>query len=134
MNEIFDSREFYKPIVTVYDVELALNDVTDVQFSYDFNACILNPVNTQSPSYLDGDVSLINGKIRGGNGLIEDGGTSENQLMKPSNTVALKSAGAQFLRDRTWQGLEQQLGQTEVKLAEEGRRGIAQGYVNECSS
>ena len=35
------------------------------------------------------------------------------------------------LADRSWQGLEQKLGQTPVSKAVEGRRGIAMGYTEE---
>jgi len=42
---------------------------------------------------------------------------------------------ATFLAQRQWKGLEQKLGETEVKLAEEGRAGIPKGYtVGEDSS
>jgi diphthamide biosynthesis protein 2 len=37
---------------------------------------------------------------------------------------------ATFLAQRQWKGLEQKLGETEVKLAEEGRAGIPKGYTH----
>jgi len=36
-----------------------------------------------------------------------------------------------FFSSRSWKGLEQNLGQTEVCDAVEGRKGIASGYSNE---
>ena len=39
--------------------------------------------------------------------------------------------GAGYLQNRSWQGLEQKLGQTEVKKATEGERGIAMSYDKE---
>ena len=37
----------------------------------------------------------------------------------------------EFLQNRTWTGLEQNLGQTEVTKAVEGKKGIAARYANE---
>lgn len=37
----------------------------------------------------------------------------------------------EFLKNRTWTGLEQNLGQTEVTKAIEGRKGIASNYEDE---
>jgi hypothetical protein len=40
-------------------------------------------------------------------------------------------SGAEFLQNRSWQGLEQDLGKTEVTKAVQGVKGIAMGYENE---
>jgi len=45
--------------------------------------------------------------------------------------VANVHTGAGYLQNRSWKGLEQNLGQTQVKKAGEGQRGIAMGYENE---
>ena len=39
----------------------------------------------------------------------------------------------EFLKNRSWTGLETSLGQTEVKMAVEGKKGIAAGYEDEPS-
>lgn len=41
------------------------------------------------------------------------------------------SGAGEFLQSRTWTGLEQNLGETEVTKAKEGRKGIAMGYETE---
>ena len=41
------------------------------------------------------------------------------------------STGSQFLANRSWQGLEQNLGLTPVELASKGRSGIASSYQSE---
>ena len=46
-------------------------------------------------------------------------------------SVLHQSGGGEFLQERSWRGLEQQLGETEVKDAVEGRPGIASGYQGE---
>jgi len=50
-----------------------------------------------------------------------------------SVSTLLNSAAGEYLNSRTFQGLEQTKG-TEVQLAEEGRSGIAKGYVDEVNS
>ena len=49
-------------------------------------------------------------------------------------TVAHVHTGAGYLQNRSWKGLEQNLGETEVKKAGEGAKGIAMGYENEKES
>ena len=46
-------------------------------------------------------------------------------------TVANANTGAGYLQTRSWKGLEQNLGQTQVKQAGQGAKGIAMGYENE---
>lgn len=139
MNEIFDSRDFYQPLVTPYDVEVALNpNVNGINFSYDFNSSLQLDVELNKTEILDSlksDVSLLTGKIRN---LEEE--QDNNFPTSNDGTVALKSDGilavssnygAGYLNDRTWKGLEQNLGKNEVSLAIEGKKGTAQGYDNE---
>lgn len=40
----------------------------------------------------------------------------------------------EYLTHRSWQGLQQDLGQTAVHKAKEGRTGIAAGYASEPAS
>lgn len=130
MNDVYENRNFYQTIVTPFDVEVALNNKPfDAAFSYDYNDYLdfsepINVPNVQNQS----DVSLITGKIRQNS---EEVATAEGD-----NQVALKNDGtlaisSQFLNERSWKGLEQNLGQTPVTLAEEGRSGTAFNYENE---
>lgn len=129
MNEIYENRDFYKPIVTVFDLEIALNsNLQENNFTYDFNDVLGNDITIDSDK---SDVSLISGKIRNINpGIVE---AVDSQLVpRPEGKLALSdSHGAGFLSGRSWQGLEQDLGKTDVKLATKGRRGIALSYDNE---
>lgn len=54
--------------------------------------------------------------------------------MERNAGTLVESSGAEFLQSRTWQGLEQRIGETEVSQAVKGRSGIAQSYVNELST
>lgn len=46
-------------------------------------------------------------------------------------TVAIGKAGAQFLQERSWRGVEQRLGEDPVVPAEIGRSGLACQYTSE---
>ena len=45
--------------------------------------------------------------------------------------MSVPLVAAEFLNKRTWRGLEQQLGETEVTMAIQGRSGVAAGYSHE---
>ncbi|KAF5281896.1 hypothetical protein FQR65_LT14480 [Abscondita terminalis] len=134
MNEIYDSRDFYKPIVTPYDVELALNPFHgDSRFSYDFNCYATNEFEISAKDVAElTNVSLISGKVR----VVDDANVVEEVAstiaLKNEGTVALNTSfGAGYLSERSWKGLEQNLGQDKPDVVTEGRKGIAQGYANE---
>ncbi|XP_060533166.1 2-(3-amino-3-carboxypropyl)histidine synthase subunit 2 [Cylas formicarius] len=137
MNEIYESREFYRPIVTPFDIELALNPSTNgIQFSYDYNAYLkdVDDIGSIKMDENETDVSLLTGKVRTANIVQEElpAMSGDELALKTDGIIALRSNfGAAFLAEKTWKGLEQNLGETEVKLAEPGRKGLAQSYENE---
>lgn len=55
------------------------------------------------------------------------------EISSKTNGVLVGSIkfGAGYLTNRSWKGLDQNLGHTEIELAKEGRTGIAQCYSNE---
>lgn len=124
----FDSRDFYRPVVAPFDVEIALNQKPlDTPFSLDYNRYLdlTEPIKTPDES---SDVSLITGKIR----------TNREETAQIGSDVALKGEGtvavvhgATYLRDRSWKGLERDLGRTEARRAEDGRKGTAFAYDDE---
>lgn len=137
MSEIYESRDFYKPIVTPYDIEVALNTKHDknLTFSYDFNNFLENAEicaqNTDST-----DVSLLTNAVRsfGKDDLPENVQNDSRIAIKSDGTVATNSDfGAGYLSAKSWKGLEPQLGQNEPEIATEGQRGLAQKYKNELS-
>lgn len=141
MNEIYESRDFYKPIVTPYDIEMALNDnnFDTNNFTYDFNSFLSKTSQVVENLNEDKlDVSLLTGHIRNLNKKIDENIENDERTndlaVRNDGTLALNSSyGAGFLANRSWKGLEQNLGKNDVKLAEEGRSGVAQSYQNENS-
>lgn len=56
----------------------------------------------------------------------------QGAVMTQKRALALlQKGGSQYLAERSWQGLEQKLGETPVAKAEKGRMGIAMGYDGE---
>lgn len=79
------------------------------------------------------DVSLVTGQIRRVMSVSE----SSSSNVSSSDAVALKgdsavstylATGSEFLSKRSWQGLEQNLGQNDVVLASKGRSGVPHNY------
>ncbi|XP_031234249.1 2-(3-amino-3-carboxypropyl)histidine synthase subunit 2 isoform X3 [Mastomys coucha] len=81
------------------------------------------------------DVSLISGDLRPPPPWKSSDDTRCSALTpRPQLELAESSPAASFLSSRSWQGLEPRLGQTPVKEAVRGRRGIAIAYEEEGSS
>ncbi|CAI2173044.1 15779_t:CDS:2 [Funneliformis geosporum] len=168
-NSLIDSKEFYRPIVTPFELEIALNPskqwtgeyITDFQLLlsrigkleyYQFISTILTQFyfmpgsSTEEFEKSVGEddephFSLITGKYKQGRKYaIQDAsvenvtGSIKDLTLRNQNTsvsTLLNSAAGDYLKSRTFRGLEQQIGETEIRLAEEGRSGIAKGYANE---
>ncbi|XP_018561728.1 2-(3-amino-3-carboxypropyl)histidine synthase subunit 2 [Anoplophora glabripennis] len=139
LSEIYENRDFYRPIVTPFDVEAALNPDPDknIRFSYDYNNFLNDkPVGEYRGEEETADVSLLTNKIRTLNHQEEsafnmDSNTSQIAV-RPDGTIMLRgSRGAEFLAQRSWKGLERDVAVKEAELAKEGRLGTAKKYQNE---
>ncbi|KAJ8375493.1 hypothetical protein SKAU_G00060730 [Synaphobranchus kaupii] len=143
-SSLLDSSEFYRPVVTPFEMEVACNKHQEwaEQYVTDFRdllpgAC--NHVNFPSPEADENgeevDVSLITGALRStyfSSSLPVDCKYDTTVVQRNQTlTVAHNNTAASFLQGRTWQGLEQKLGKTPVVKAVEGRRGIAIAYEEE---
>ncbi|XP_047424695.1 2-(3-amino-3-carboxypropyl)histidine synthase subunit 2 [Mugil cephalus] len=144
-NSLLDSSEFYKPVVTPFEMEVACNKKREWSEEYvtDFR-CLLPGGGSHVPladqqqgeEEDDGtDVSLITGALRSHNLLnsepVESAYGSSVVLRNQTMTVANTNSAASFLAGRSWRGLEPKLGETPVVKAVEGRRGIAIAYEEE---
>ena len=139
-NSLIDSKEFYKPIVTPYEMEIAclrerswtgdyVTDFRDLLPGSDFfvKAEEEDGSDEDEPEY-----SLVTGKLRTNNNTDE---TICTDLATQNESKSLMESSAknasEYLASRTWQGLEISPQNNEVKLAVEGRSGIAMNYQNE---
>ncbi|XP_026492728.2 2-(3-amino-3-carboxypropyl)histidine synthase subunit 2 [Vanessa tameamea] len=131
-NDLYNNRDFYKPIVYPFELEVALNSNRESFYNYhvtDYDELLPGKRHYCDISHVKEatDVSLITGNIRE---------TKIQSVEEGSMDLAVKQNWAlenigQNLQERSWKGLEQKLGETEVKSAEEGRKGIPLQYSNE---
>jgi len=139
-NSLIDSREFFQPVLTPFELEVALNPNRDWEPKLVTDFRKLLPGESDCVDFEGfasderNDVSLITGKLRQiGQGSSNQPKNDEQSLVKRDEgmVVAHSHTGAGYLQNRSWKGLEQNLGQTEVRKATEGERGIAMGYEKE---
>ncbi|XP_064415501.1 2-(3-amino-3-carboxypropyl)histidine synthase subunit 2 [Latimeria chalumnae] len=144
-NSLLDCSEFYRPVVTPYEMEIACNRAREWTGEYitDFRdllpgACNHVPFPENKLEEEETDLSLITGNLRSTH--LE---RFEPQTVSSCTSLTLKNqnlmlaesnSAASFLASRSWQGLEQKLGETPVTKAVEGRRGIAIAYEDEITS
>ncbi|XP_058443084.1 2-(3-amino-3-carboxypropyl)histidine synthase subunit 2 [Malaya genurostris] len=141
-NDLFTSRDFFKPLVSVYECELAFNPAWIGQFptSYSTNFIDILPAgrfhkefDPDSVNSVGADISLVTGKVRNITRR-EDDKVKENTCqeiqLRGKNELAQVTSGEAFL-GRSWQGLEQNLGRDAPAMIEEGRSGIPIKYAND---
>ncbi|KAM7370117.1 hypothetical protein PAMP_011397 [Pampus punctatissimus] len=144
-NSLLDSSEFYRPVVTPFEMEVACNKSREWSEEYvtDFRHLLPGgqsyvPLPDQQEECDETDVSLITGALRSQHLLnsepAESSSSSSLVLRNQMLTVANTNSAASFLASRSWHGLEQKLGETPVVKAVEGRRGIAIAYEEEGTS
>ena len=84
----------------------------------------------------ESDVSLINGSIRNFNSNLNKD-DENNELVKRNDNNKLsilhESGAGEFLKNRSWSGLEQKIGETPVTKVTEGLKGLAASYASEPS-
>uniref|UniRef100_A0A182NVE3 2-(3-amino-3-carboxypropyl)histidine synthase subunit 2 n=1 Tax=Anopheles dirus TaxID=7168 RepID=A0A182NVE3_9DIPT len=150
-NDIFTSRDFFRPLLSVYEAEMALNPTWSERLctaGYTTNFAELLPdgrlysdveevaaaIET-GENALAPDVSLVTGRTRDGARRntpkpVEQDGSGMEVALKGKNEVALISSADHFA-NRSWQGLEQNLGKDEPALVQEGRSGLPIQYRND---
>ncbi|CAG8645487.1 9803_t:CDS:10 [Paraglomus brasilianum] len=145
-NSLIDSKEFYRPIVTPFELEIALDRSKEWTGEYitDFQQLLSvshQEANDELQELFDDDephYSLVTGELRQGRRY----DTQNHEFSSGSTTLVLRnkdtsvsnvltSAAGEFFASRTFRGLEQRIGETEVSYAEEGRLGTARRYDDE---
>lgn len=138
--------EFLRPIITPYELDVALNPKQEWNggsFRAKYQTILpgeedyVQPIEemTRESEENFSDVSLITGKLRSSN---FNGSDCQNVLENENETsiatqerqisVIHEGGGGQFLKDRSWQGLEQKLGNIPASMAVKGQTGIATHY------
>ncbi|CAN2390705.1 Required for the first step in the synthesis of diphthamide [Pristimantis euphronides] len=142
-NSLLDSSDFYKPIITPEELEVACNparewggrSITDFREILPGGAAhVLFPeINPEDAEWTD--VSLITGELRSLRFSSVDSSEQEPRTAlaqrSTNTTVAEMTPAASFLTSRSWRGLDKALGETPVVRAAQGRRGVAIAYEGE---
>jgi diphthamide biosynthesis protein 2 len=149
-NSILDSKDFFKPVVTPFELEIALvpgkswNNRYSTEFktlleetpTADYFAKNVQDDETDS----DARVSLVSRSIKSNHKVSEV--TETVTETAPDGTVVVRNQNTQVMRrdaptamdfflQRSFKGLEQQLGETPVITASVGRPGIPMEYEGE---
>ena len=99
-------------------------NANEVKLVFELTKKMRDPQIEEAPIYI---ITILFPQSRDGTRSIA---TQERQLI--SSTHA--GGGGQYLTDRSWKGLEQQLGNAPPLLAVEGQTGIAGHYIGEGES
>ncbi|KZT04025.1 diphthamide biosynthesis protein [Laetiporus sulphureus 93-53] len=151
-NSLIEAKDFLRPIVTPYELEIALRAEMGWTGRYilDFDKLLAENVETedeQETGEEEGDLdqpifSLVTGKYRHAKryGISSTtNGTTESSAIILRNqestvTTLADSAAGEFLQNRTFRGLETRIGQDAPGVLEQGRSGIARGYADDRPS
>lgn len=139
-NSMIDSREFYKPVITPFELEIALR--SDKEWTGEYQIDFQTLLGTQLPQDIGEEeerprVSLVDGEIKMPRERIREETRDENALaLSVANTErsivsTMDSPALDYLSKRAWKGLELNLGETPVELASPGREGLPKGYTHE---
>ncbi|KAG1743810.1 putative diphthamide synthesis protein-domain-containing protein [Suillus lakei] len=151
-NSVIDAKEFLKPIVTPFELEVALQaeGTWSGRYVLDFEKLLAGDSKNDLGAIAEdggGDpdqptFSLVTGKYR----QAKRYGTQDNETSTEGTSAALTlrnqdgaiskltdSAAALFLHSRSYQGLETKIGEDSPSILEQGRSGIARGYSDDHS-
>ncbi|KAM7308494.1 2-(3-amino-3-carboxypropyl)histidine synthase subunit 2 [Ixodes scapularis] len=141
-NTLLDSKEFFRPVITPFELEVALNPSREWNRTFSTTFGDILPggdlyMDLQEQTGLEVyDVSLVTGMIRT-MGAREHGVDSAKEcaLVAKEGTVSIPQlhtgAAGEFLMRRSWQGLDADLGKTPASRVVKGRSGLAAGYEGE---
>ncbi|XP_064476813.1 2-(3-amino-3-carboxypropyl)histidine synthase subunit 2-like [Ornithodoros turicata] len=139
-NTLLDSKEFFRPVVTPFELEIALNASREWGRDYTTDYGDILPggdlyVEQKASEGTRYDVSLATGSIRKLGIEEKSERLVEMTVATKVGTVAVPSlhtgAAGEYLMRRTWQGLDPELGKTAVADIAVGKKGIAAGYEGE---
>ncbi|XP_065072175.1 2-(3-amino-3-carboxypropyl)histidine synthase subunit 2-like isoform X2 [Rhopilema esculentum] len=146
-NSLIDSQEFYRPIVTPFEMEIACSCGREWTGEYitDFRELLPGAASFvdfedkgQIEKEEEPEFSLISGSLihRADHYKKEKGNSTDVVLKNQENAVAMfgENSSASFLNTRAWKGLERKLGETEIVDAIQGRTGIAIQYTHETNT
>ncbi|KRX47377.1 Diphthamide biosynthesis protein 2 [Trichinella murrelli] len=132
---VLDCADFYRPIVTVFEFEIACNSnkfwnpISGMLCSFSENTLTTDDVSEMTNQMDRCSVSLISGRVEP---KLENFHDESTMSLLPQNMeITQIFASNDFLQSRSWKGLEEKIGETPVENVIEGRSGLAAGYTTE---
>jgi diphthamide biosynthesis protein 2 len=139
-NNLYTSRDFYKPLISVFEAELALNPSWHFQvpetYSTDFREILPEGKHYKSSNEARGasgsevDVSLVTGKVRSFR-TDEASCVESSALQEKSRNEVAELNSLMKLNERSFRGLDPNLGKDAPAKIEQGRKGLAIKYEEE---
>ncbi|KAI0065169.1 diphthamide biosynthesis protein [Artomyces pyxidatus] len=155
-NSLIEAKDFFRPIVTPYELEIALRPepIWTGEYILDFEKLLARTSFTDSVDAEERDLdeptfSLVTGQYRHSRrygGLSADDASNPESLQGPNSSAVVprnhdstvatlrNSAAGEYLQTRTFQGLETRAGLDAPSILEQGRSGIARGYGDDHQS
>jgi len=140
-NSLIDSKEYYKPIVTPYEIEVACLTTREWTGEYvtefgDLLHGASHYVDLAEEDENDDDIpeySFITGKMNSSKISNTPEHSTELALRSDETNIACiqPQNALDYYSSRTWQGLNSSDSSSEMKLAHDGRSGIAMRYEGE---
>lgn len=137
-NQLITSREFYKPLLSTFEVEVALNPVWSVRmperYFVEFKEVLPNGKlfrDYSDVSVVESDVSLVSGRVRMTkltDSTNDTHDTESSALMKRENLDVMQMDSHSSFQNRSWTGLDPALGNNSPAKVVDGRSGIAMKY------
>ena len=120
-NTLIDSREFNKPIVTPYELEVALNNRTWGSFVWDFSALLSEDID-QGEIKKDREEDEVRYSLSSGK-MVQ----IKKRSHDPNTTLTLRyeSPAAESLAEKTFRGLDPTVEQMVASKARPGQYGVA---------
>ncbi|KAF9221158.1 diphthamide biosynthesis protein [Gyrodon lividus] len=148
-NSVIEAKEFYRPIITPYELEIALQaeGAWSGRYVLDFERLLAEySGNDDGNNGEDRDpdqptFSLISGKYRHARRFgapetqLDDANAHQNAIVLRNQdgtlTTLSDNAAAMYLQSRSYQGLDVRAGEDAPSILEQGRSGIARGYSDD---
>lgn len=134
-NNLYNSKEFYNPLVSVFEIELALNPAWHAHipatYCTDFKELLPEGKlykDENAVKVIENDISLVTGQMRhsGNNGRNMNG--FDGALIERNKNQLMEVTSSDAFQERSWQGLDPALGETSPALIQQGRIGIPIQY------
>jgi len=144
-HSLLDNKKFYRPVVTPYELFLALSPGSAWTGDYVLDYARLLPMlATPADAHVDSDgeqapeFSLLSGKLLRSTAHTVPSGSADGALqvaaggqLAKTGQYALAQTGAEFLARRTYSGLEPRYGEHAPALVQQGLTGIASSFAGE---